>query len=139
MFVLALMPPVSAFADKDPVLNPLGVTVLFPENNRVVFEYDRAGAISAITIHLASTTYIVPADICAKFATVRLEKARLAGPAVVWHQASPQIFYLKLVGTEGGGQGRYVDVSLAFRDGQFSDALVTGPTGETSTWVSSSR
>jgi hypothetical protein len=136
--VVALLIAVPAFAHKDPVLRPLGVTVSFPEDNRIVFEYDRAGSISAITIYLAASVYTVPADICAKLGTVHMETVRLEGPAVVWHKDGPQIFYVSLKCTSGS-PSLFLDVQLTFRNDQFFHALVTGPMGEITTWQSSSR
>jgi len=138
MIALLISAP-ATLASKDPVQSPVGVTVSFPKDNRVVFEYNRAGSISTIAIDLATIVYIVPADICAKLGTVRMETVRLSGPAIAWPQAAPQRFFVRFMGTERHAPNLFLEVLLAFRNGQFSDALVTGPTGETTTWYSSSR
>jgi hypothetical protein len=130
----------AAWATVDRIQRPLSVTVSFPGDDRVVFAYDAdaKGSIRGITLYLATLSYTVPTDICAKFDEIHIETVKLIWSPGFNPPKTAPVFYVKFMATTKGDPMFWIQtVLLSFRNGRFSDALVTGPTGETMTWSSS--
>jgi hypothetical protein len=106
---------------------------------RVVFQHDKAGAVSAATVYLWEVPYHVPADVCAKLQRVQAETVIFFwSPSWSGSSARRQdssYFGIRFnAGSEGERAfGELPEITLIFRGGAFDDAWIQRGTSE-KTW-----
>jgi len=136
-FTLFLLLATSAFAHKDRIEHPQTLTVSFKTGERATFVISNS-LVTAITLHIGSTDYAVPAAQCAKLRDIRFESVTLLWNGSDKSAAKADYFYLRFdMGTESAKAfGELPRVQLMFRAGKFAETTVTKKTAK-DTWQDS--
>lgn len=133
---LLLLPTTSAFAHIDRIEHPQTLAVSFKTGDRATFVISDS-VITAITLHVGSSDYAVPAAECAKLRDIRFESVTISwnGLSKYKSAAEADYFYLSFdMGTESARAfGDLPQVQLMFRAGKFDMTTITKKTAQ-HTW-----
>ena len=134
---LLLLLATSAFAHRDRIEHPQTLAVSFKTGDRATFVISNS-VVTAITLHIGSSDYAVPAAECAKFRDIRFESVTLLWNGSYKSAAEADYFYLRFdMGTESARAfGELPRVQLMFRAGKFDETTVTKKTAQ-DTWQDS--
>ena len=128
---LFLLLTTSAFAHKDRIEHPQALTISFKTGDRVTFATSNS-VVTAITLHVGSVDYAVPAAECAKFRDIRFDSVTLLWNGSYKSAAEADYFYLRFdMGTESvRAFGELPRVQVMYRAGKFEETTVTKKTAQ---------
>jgi hypothetical protein len=133
---LFLLLATSAFANKDYIQRPQSLTIRFSTIDRATFVFSNS-VVTAITLHVGSVDYTVPATACAKLRDIRFDSVTLLRNS---HKSADEADYFGLrfdMGTESARAfGELPHVQLMYEDGKFRGTFITKKTAQ-DTWQDS--
>ena len=124
----------SVFAHQDRIEHAQTLTVSFKTGERATFIISNS-VLTAITLHIGSVDYAVPAAECTKLRDVRFESVALLWNGSYKSAAEADYFYLRFdMGAESARAfGELPRVQLMFHDRKFEKTSVTNKTAQ-DTW-----
>ena len=127
----------SAFAHEDRIEHPQTLAVSFKTGDRATFVISNS-VVTAITLHIGSADYAVPAAECAKLRDVRFESVALLWNGSYKSAAEADYFHLRFdIGAESARAfGELPRVQLMFHNRKFERTSVTKKTAQ-DTWQDS--
>lgn len=131
---LFLLLTASAFAHKDRIDHPQSLTINFNTGDQATFVISNS-VVTAITLHIGSSDYGVPATDCAQFRDIRFDSVTLSWNGLYRSAAEADYFYLAFdMGTEHARAfGELPRVQLMYRAGKFERTTATKKTAQ-GTW-----
>ncbi len=128
---LFLLLTTSAFAHKDRIEHPQSLTISFKTGDRATFVISNS-VVTAITLHIGSADYAVPAAECAKLRDIRFDTVTLLWNGSYKSAAEADYFYLRFdMGTQSARAfGELPRVQLMYRAGKFAETTVTKKTAQ---------